>query len=157
MKKIAAVFVLALVAMTAVFAATNKTSDLTVKLSVDSVTEVAFTNKALSSSTIETGDLFDNNEFEVTADSTHENQIWASFVSTCKSPITISVSVEKPLTNGTETIDTTLSGKTSYTESAAATAQRYYSLPVTLVIGSDEGKLAGDYEGTLKLTVTAND
>ncbi len=157
MKKIAAVLVLALVAMTAVFAITNKSANLSVKLNVESATTVAFTNKELTSNVISADDMFENNEFVVEANKTYTDKIWASYVSTCKSPITIKVEVAQALKNADDTISTTLTGNVEATESGNATTQRHYSLPVTLVIGSDEGKLAGEYVGTLKLTVTAND
>lgn len=51
MKKIVAVLVLALVAMTAVFAAVNENADqLTISLNVDAVTTVGFTKVALDAS-----------------------------------------------------------------------------------------------------------
>ncbi len=163
MKKFLSVLAIALIAMTAVFAATNessitnKSSDLTLKLTVNSETTVGFTSTQMATDASALTDTI--TEKPVTANATTEG-IFASYISTCNTPVTVSVAVSKALTHvnsSTQVIETTLEGETSKKESGTITGKRAFSLPVKVKVGSAVGMLAGSYEGTLTMTVTAND
>ena len=157
MKKFLTVLAIALIVMTSVFAATNKTSDLTLKLTVNSETTVGFTSTQMATDASALTDII--TEKVVKANSTTDG-IYASYVSTCNTPVTVSVKVSKALTHvtsSTQVIETTLEGETSKTESGTSAGKRAFSLPVKVKVGSDAGMLAGSYVGTLTMTVTAND
>ena len=158
MKKFLTVLAIALIVMTSLFAATNKTSDLTLKLTVNSETTVGFTSTQMATDASALTDII--TEKVVKANSTTDG-IYASYVSTCNTPVTVSVAVSKELahenTKVQQVIETTLVGDTSITESGPITGKRAFSLPVKVKVGSDAGMLAGSYVGTLTMTVTAND
>ena len=159
MKKFLTVLAIALIAMTSVFAAAGTSvgsKDLKLTLEVGAETTVGFTGTDLGDSAIS---LTPMTEFEVNANTSYSDKIYASFVSTDSSKLKIEVSVDKPLTHTTatdETIETTIECE-PYSESSLPTGQRSYSHLVKLTIGSASGKLAGSYEGNLKMTVTTID
>lgn len=157
MKKFLTVLAIALIAMTSVFAATNKSSDLRLTLTVNSETTVGFTSTQMATDASALTDTI--TEKAVTANSTTDG-IFASYVSTCNTPVTVSVEVSQALTHvssSTQVIETTLEGETTKKESGTITGKRAFSLPVKVKVGSDAGMLAGSYVGTLTMTVTAND
>ena len=103
MKKIVAVLVLALVSMSAVFAAVIANADqLTISLKVDAVTTVGFTKVALDASAASLDALTSD-----TVEAGKNYTVYASYITTSKTPVTVKVTVDDNLVHesvGTEKI-----------------------------------------------------
>ena len=154
MKKIVAVLVLALVAMTAVFAAVNENADqLTISLNVDAVTTVGFTKVALDASAASLDALTSD-----TVEAGKNYTVYASYITTSKTPVTVTVTVEDNLvheTVKTEKIAITKPATMTFNETGDITGKRANSFEIVLGIGSDVNKLAGTYSANVNFSVTA--
>ena len=154
MKKIVAVLVLALVAMTAVFAAVLANADqLTISLNVDAVTTVGFTKDALAASAESLVALTSD-----TVKAGKDYTVYASYITTSKTPVTVTVTVDDKLVHesvGTETIDITKPSTLVFNETGDIKGKRANSFAIVLGIGSDANKLAGTYSANVSFEVTA--
>ena len=157
MKKFLAVLVIALIAMTSVFAKTYNSPDLNLKLTIVAETNVGFTTEKVTNiSTDLASKAFSNNELNV-----KDSQIvWASCITKSNSLVTIDVEVTD-LTSGTNTIGVTFkkngTKNISYTENeGSATAKRAISVDASIVVDDYSNSVAGEYTGTMTLTVTAD-
>lgn len=154
MKKIVAVLVLALVAMSAVFATVLANADqLTISLSVDAVTTVGFTEEPLDDSA-ESLVALTRDSVEAGKDYT----VYASYITTSKTPVKVTVTVGDKLVHesvGTETIDITKPTTLVFNETGDITGKRAKSFAIVLGIGSAEGKLAGTYSANVSFKVEA--
>lgn len=159
MKKIVAVLVLALVAMTAVFAAEDS---LVIKLITTAKTSVGFTEKTVEGTKA-------TSIVDTVADKTvttgQNLAFFASFISTHNGDVSFKVTIPSVMTSTTS--DSKI--KLSYAEYSAnddgtsivvdetvnktGTIIRY-SKPITVTIGDDSEAVAGDYTATFKLEVT---
>lgn len=157
MKKIVAVLVLALVAMTAVFAAvelTNSNTNLKVSLTVDQNTQVAFTNSNIGSTATELQAITDETV------RVGDNEFFASFISTEKSKIKITVSVPAFMDHETSTVTDKIqlnNGEAvtkTFTEANNPTTKRSGSYSFTVKVGDTSGKMSGKYSANITMTVT---
>lgn len=165
MKKFLAVLAIVLIAMTSVFAEEVGNKKLNVTLTVVESTEFAFTTSQVS-----------NNAFvdqvgqslPVTAGST--TTLYASYITKSADQIKVDVAVTKPLTHDDYQTEenvpeyakfkTTLRNDTDTTVSVTEDAEqvtglRSNSIDVSVVVAAETNQLAGNYTGTLTLTVSA--
>ena len=155
MKKIVAVLVLALVAMTAVFAGQLGTDNLTVTLAFDGETTFGFSSNQLTETDLDLAPVGEDGVLNVTFDTDYT--VYASFVSSEYSQISFSVTVPSVLTDAT--INKTVAVEYTeteygYAEQAKADSKRFYSLPITFRVPYDD-YVAGTYTGNMVMTVSA--
>lgn len=156
MKKFLTVLVIALIAMTSVFAATYNGNDLTLKLDIATDTKVGFTTEKVTNTATDLATkAFANNELNV-ADST---TVWASCITKSSTPVTIAVTVTD-LTSGDNTIGVTFAdGSQALSVSEGedfAKEKRAISVDASIVLDDYSNSVAGTYTGTMTLTVTAD-
>lgn len=169
MKKIVAVLVLALVAMTAVFAATlsgtgPQNDTINVKLTLGATTSFGFSSNQLTNKedTITAPDTTEG--FYVVRFNTQHN-LYASYITNESKNIKVSVKIPtalKNVDNENLTIPVVVEDGNytiSYSEANDATVtkdgRRVKSVPVSFKIEADEGYLAGTYIADMTMTVTA--
>ena len=173
MKKIVAVLVLALVAMTAVFAidatSTKSNDDLIIKLNVGGYTRFGFTEEDYT--TEEKNSVYDVTlHGDIEDMNTHVGSqkavtIYATVISTNKTGVNVEIELPKEMSNTdtkvTDTISITYEGdwsvenKNEYNLAATSGVLRD-SRPITFYIEDPANKVAGSYQATLKMYVTAN-
>lgn len=172
MKKIVAVLVLALVAMTAVFAIeatkTKSNDDLLIKLNVGGYTRFGFTEDDYNTEA-------KNSVYDVTLHGNIEDMsthvglgnavtIYATVISTNKTGVDVEIELPKEMsntdTNVTDTISITYEGDWSVENTnkynlVATSGVLRDSRPITFYIEDPTNKVAGSYQATLKMHVTA--
>ena len=161
MKKIVAVLVLALVAMTAVFAAEDS---LVIKLTTTAKTSAGFTAQSVVN---DTATSIANTVADKTVRTGEELAFFASFISTHNGDVKFKVTIPSEMTSSASNSKIKLSYKESTaktdgtsivveeTVSKTGTIIRY-SKPITVTIGDDSEAVAGDYTATFQLEVTPN-
>ena len=163
MKKIVAVLVLALVAMTAVFAAER--DSLVISLTTTAKTSVGFTEATVegTSATSIVDTVADK-----TVNTGEKLAFFASFISTHNGDVKFKVTIPSEMTSSDSNSKIKLSYDEDYTAnddgtpivveetvSKTGTIIRY-SKPITVTIGDDSEAVAGDYTATFQLEVTPN-
>lgn len=169
MKKIVAVLVLALVAMTAVFAkdatSTKSNDDLVIKLDVAGYTKFGFTAEDYSL----------KNDVDVTLAADIDNMrqhvgsekavtIYATVISTNKTGVDVEIELPEAMLNSDKNVkdkiaityvgDWSAENAKKYTL-AATTGVLRNSKQITFYIEDPTNKVAGSYQATLKMHVTA--
>ena len=156
MKKFLTVLAIALIAMTAVFATKYNGDNLTLKLNIAADTTVGFTTEKITDASIAlSSKAFSNNELNVASSQT----VAASCITRSASKVTIDVTVSDLTGPNNSTIGANFANnlKTiSYTEQNTSTAKRAISVDASLTIADYSNSLAGEYTGTMTLTVTAD-
>ena len=166
MKKIVAVLVLALVAMTAVFAAPAKQgADVKVKLTIEGTTEFGFTKDVVSATKGFADNLADQ-EYDMADYKTQNLVFYASVISTHQKGVTVTVKMPKVLTSGsgatiginyvdlpenTPEVDGKLERKFNYN---ASNSKRYASEKIELGLEDYSNSVSGTYTGTFTMVVT---
>ena len=169
MKKIVAVLVLALVAMTAVFAAPEKKgNDVKVKLTIEGTTEFGFTKNAVSA----TQGFDDNNladqEYDMADYKTQNLVFYASVISTNRQGVSVTVKMptviknESNATIGIEYVD--LPSNTPVVDGnyeikinhGASNSKLYASEKIELGLADYSNSVSGTYTGTFQMVVTDN-
>ena len=163
MKKIAAVLVLALVAMTAVFAATTaetRDGDLKVTLSVAGYTRFGFTDGAVANTDTQITPAADKSVANKT-DANNTIEFYASVITTNQDGATVTLTLPTKLVNTddkgiTDTIEIKYVEKpeAEYSIEGAKTIVRD-SRKIKLYVENYDNKTSGNYEAIFKMTVEA--
>ena len=163
MKKIVAVLVLALVAMTAVFAATTaetRDGDLKVTLSVAGYTRFGFTDGAVANTDTQITPAADKSVANKT-DANNTIEFYASVITTNQDGATVTLTLPTKLVNTddkgiTDTIEIKYVEKpeAEYSIEGAKTIVRD-SRKIKLYVENYDNKTSGNYEAIFKMTVEA--
>lgn len=164
MKKIVAVLVLALVAMTAVFAATTaetRDGDLKVTLSVAGYTRFGFTDDTVvGKSFTEITSATDKSVANKT-DANNTIKFYASVISTNQGGATVTLTLPDKLKNINENVTDTIAieyvnkpSNATYTVNGGATIVRDSQL-IEFFVENYDNKTSGNYEATFVMTVKA--
>ena len=163
MKKIVAVLVLALVAMTAVFAATTaetRDGDLKVTLSVAGYTRFGFTDGAVANTDTQITPAADKSVANRT-DANNTIEFYASVITTNQDGATVTLTLPTKLVNTddkgiTDTIEIKYVEKpeAEYSIEGAKTIVRD-SRKIKLYVENYDNKTSGNYEAIFKMTVEA--
>ena len=164
MKKIVAVLVLALVAMTAVFAATPTPAtgdgDLKVTLSVAGYTRFGFTDGAVANTDTQITPAADKSVANKT-DANNTIEFYASVITTNQDGATVTLTLPTKLVNTddkgiTDTIEIKYVEKpeAEYSIEGAKTIVRD-SRKIKLYVENYDNKTSGNYEAIFKMTVEA--
>ena len=169
MKKIVAVLVLALVAMTAVFAAPAKQgADVKVKLTIEGTTEFGFTKDEVSATKGFADNLADQ-EYDMADYKTQNLVFYASVISTNQKGVEVKVEMPKVITNkeAGATIGIKYVGLPEDTPNddekyirtinhGARNSKLYASEKIELGLEDYSNNVSGTYTGTFKMVVTDN-
>ena len=163
MKRIVAVLVLALVAMTAVFAATTaetRDGDLKVTLSVAGYTRFGFTDGAVANTDTQITPAADKSVANKT-DANNTIEFYASVITTNQDGATVTLTLPTKLVNTddkgiTDTIEIKYVEKpeAEYSIEGAKTIVRD-SRKIKLYVENYDNKTSGNYEAIFKMTVEA--
>lgn len=153
MKKIVAVLVLALVAMTAVFAEAEQLGShtLNVKLAFTASTTTGFTSTALTKPNDTITGL--TGDYKVNFGGSYT--IYASYISDDSRAITVSVAIPENLTYGEYKIPVVADKYTITETETSVKGKRVKSVPVTFSIGDNTGYVAGTYTADMTMIVSA--
>lgn len=164
MKKIAAVLVLALVAMTAVFAATaatTKDGDLKVTLAIDGYTRFGFTDTTVVGTELTEITAAADKSVKDKTSASETISFYASVITTNQDGATVALTLPTELTNTdnkgiTDTIAITYvnSPEAEYTINGGATIVRDSQL-IKLYVEDYSNKVSGNYAATFVMAVTA--
>ena len=168
MKKIAAVLVLALVAMTAVFAEPVKQgSDVKVKLTITGTTEFGFTKEKVSSTKGFVGNLAEE-EYNMANYKNNNLVFYASVISTNQKGVSVTVKMPKVITSETGAtiainyVDlpadvSEVDGKYNKVFNYGANNEKLYaSEKIELGLADYSNNVSGTYTGTFTMVVTDN-
>ena len=156
MKKFLAVLVIALIAMTSVFAAEYNGDNLKLKLNIAADTKVGFTTEEVTNTATDLATkAFANNELDVATSTT----VWASCITKSSTPVTIDVTVTD-LKSGDNTIGVTFTNGSKALSvpegNNFAKVKRAISVDASIVVADYSNSVAGVYTGTMTLKVTAD-